>query len=176
VHAGKALYVGISNYSPDQTARAALLLKQAGTPCLIHQPRYSLFERTPERGLLEVLERDGLGCIVFSPLAQGVLSNRYLNGIPSDARAAKDPRFLKPEQLTPETLRKVEDLNRVAEARGQSLAQMALAWVLRKPVVTSALIGASSASQIEENVAATKNLGFDAATLSRIDAILASPS
>ena len=173
VRSGKALYAGISNYDPAGTARAAQLLREMGAPCLIHQPRYSLFERTPERGLFDVLEREGIGCIVFSPLAQGLLSNRYLQGIPEDARAARDPRFLKPEHVTEAKIATVRKLDEKARSRGQSLAQMALAWVLRRPVVTSALIGASSPQQIEENVALVDKSSFEAAELEAIDDILA---
>jgi L-glyceraldehyde 3-phosphate reductase len=172
VRSGKALYAGISNYDADATARAAKLLREMGAPCLLHQPRYSMFERTPEQGLFAALEREGIGCIVFSPLAQGVLSNRYLEGIPKDARAGRDPRFLKPEQITKDKLDKVRRLDALARVRGQSLAQMALAWVLRRPVVTSALIGASSAQQIEENVALVERPAFDTAELRAIDDVL----
>jgi L-glyceraldehyde 3-phosphate reductase len=173
VRSGKALYAGISNYDPEGTARAATLLREMGAPCLIHQPRYSLFERTPERGLLDVLAREGMGCIVFSPLAQGLLSNRYLGGIPKDARAGRDPRFLKPEEITKDKLDKVRKLEALAKARGQSLAQMALAWVLRNPVVTSALIGASTPQQVEENVGLLSRPTFEAAELRAVDEILA---
>ncbi len=172
VRAGKALYAGLSNYGPETTEKAAGLLREMGAPCLIHQPRYSLFERTPEKGLFRVLEREGIGCIAFSPLAQGVLTNRYLAGMPPDARARRDPRFLKPEHITEETLSKVRKLDALAQARGQSLAQMALSWVLRRPVVTSALIGASNPKQIEENVSITIPPAFDASELSAIDEIL----
>jgi L-glyceraldehyde 3-phosphate reductase len=153
VRSGKALYAAISNYGPEGTAKAAALLREMGAPCLIHQPRYSMFERTPEQGLFDVLEREGIGCIVFSPLAQGVLTNRYLEGIPKDARASRDPRFL-------------------AQSRGQSLAQMALAWVLRKPAVTSALIGASSPKQVEENIATVEKLAFSASETAAVDEVL----
>jgi L-glyceraldehyde 3-phosphate reductase len=173
VRCGKALYVGISNYDAEGTARAARLLRELGAPCLIHQPRYSLFERAPEAGLFELLSREGIGCIAFSPLAQGLLSNRYLKGIPADARAAKDPRFLTPAQITAQTLSKVRELDAIARERGQSLAQMALAWVLREPVVTSALIGASSVTQVEENVALLDKLAFSQRELDAIDRILA---
>jgi len=173
VRAGKALYAGISNYSPAQTARAAALLRELGTPCLIHQPRYNLLERGPEQGLFPVLEREGIGAIVFSPLAKGVLTNRYFAGIPADARAARDPRFLKPEHLTPELLARTRRLDALAQARGQSLAQMALAWVLRQPAVTSALIGASQPGQIEDNLGALRNLAFTREELAQIDRILA---
>ena len=172
VRTGKALYVGISNYNPEQTARAAEILRGLGTPLLIHQPKYHMFERTIEQGLLAVLAREGVGCIPFTPLAQGLLTGRYLEGIPADARAARDPRFLKPEHITEEKLGKIRQLNSFAQARGQSLAQMALAWVLRDPTVTSALIGASRASQLEENLQATRNLTFTATELAAIDQVL----
>jgi L-glyceraldehyde 3-phosphate reductase len=172
VRSGKALYAAISNYGPEATTQAAGLLREMGAPCLIHQPRYSMFERTPEQGLFDVLDREGIGSIVFSPLAQGVLTNRYLEGIPKDARAARDPRFLKPEQITEDKMGTVRKLDALARARGQSLAQMALAWVLRKPVVTSALIGASSPQQVEENVAVLEKLGFDGDELAAIESVL----
>jgi L-glyceraldehyde 3-phosphate reductase len=172
VRSGKALYAGISNYDPDNTARAAKLLREMGAPCLIHQPRYSMVERAPERGLFAVLEREGIGCIAFSPLAQGVLTGRYLEGIPADARAARDPRFLKPEHITKDKLAKVRKLDAIARSRGQSLAQMALAWVLRKGVVTSALIGASTPKQIEENVALVDKPAFAAEELQAIEDVL----
>ncbi len=174
VRQGKALYVGISNYNPDQTREAAHILRQMGTPCLLHQPRYSLLDRWVEGGLLEVLEQEGVGCIVFSPLAQGQLTDRYLEGIPPGARASKTERVW----LTPETVRqnlpKVKKLNALARKRGQKLSQMALAWVLRKPQVTSALIGASSVRQLEENLAALDTLQFTEAELKDIEEILAS--
>jgi len=172
VRSGKALYAAISNYGPEATTKAAGLLREMGAPCLIHQPRYSMFERTPEQGLFEVLEHQGIGSIVFSPLAQGVLTNRYLDGIPKDARAGRDPRFLKPEQITKDKIATVRKLDAIAQGRGQSLAQMALAWALRKPVVTSALIGASSPKQIEENVAVLGKLGFAESELAAIEAVL----
>ena len=172
VHAGKALYVGLSNYDPQQTARAAQLLRELGTPCLIHQPKYHLFERTPERGLFDVLVQEGIGGIVFCPLAQGLLTGRYLGGIPADARAARDPRFLKPEHITEDKLGRIRRLDALAKGRGQSLAQMALAWVLRQPAVTSALIGASKISQIDENVAALAKLAFAPDELQEIERIL----
>jgi L-glyceraldehyde 3-phosphate reductase len=172
VRAGKALYAAVSNYGAEATARAAGLLREMGTPCLIHQSRYSMFERTPEHGLFEVLDREGMGCIVFSPLAQGVLTSRYLEGIPADARAARDPRFLKPEQITKDKIATVRRLDAIARSRGQSLAQMALAWVLRQPVVTSALIGASNPKQVEENVAVLEKRGLDASELAAIEAAL----
>jgi L-glyceraldehyde 3-phosphate reductase len=172
VRSGKALYVGISNYSPEQTARAAALLRELGTPCLIHQPRYHMFDRTIEQGLLATLAKEGIGCIPFCPLAQGLLTGRYLSGIPADARAARDPRFLRPEHITEAKVAKIRQLNALAQKRGQSLAQMSLAWVLRHPAVTSALIGASKASQVEENLGAIKNLAFSPDELSQIDRIL----
>jgi L-glyceraldehyde 3-phosphate reductase len=172
VRQGKALYVGISSYKPEQTRRAARILRGFGTPCLIHQPSYNMFNRWIEDGLLAALEEEGIGCIVFSPLAQGLLSDRYLSGIPEDSRAAKPHGFLKREQITEEKLAKVRKLNEIAGARGQSLAQMAIAWVLRHTVVTSALVGASKVSQIEDSVAALKNLAFTREELQRISGIL----
>ena len=175
VRSGKALYAGISNYPAELTARMAALLRGLGTPCLIHQPKYSMFERTPEKGLLDTLLKEGIGSIVFSPLAQGMLSNRYLSGIPADSRAGHDPRFLKPEHLTESKLAAIRALNALAQQRGQSLAQMALAWVLRQPAVTTALIGASKPEQVADNVAVIRNLKFTTEELDRIDKILASP-
>jgi len=172
VRSGRALYVGLSNYNPEQTAAAAQLLRGLGTPCLIHQPKYHLFERMAECGLIEVLRREGIGGIAFCPLAQGLLTSRYLGGIPADARAARDPRFLKPEDITEERLGKIRLLDAIARARGQSLAQMALSWVLREPAITSALIGASKTSQIEENLGALKNLQFGARELAEIESAL----
>jgi len=174
VRQGKALYVGISSYSPEQTRRAAQILKELGTPCLIHQPAYNMFNRWVEDGLLDVLTEEGIGCIAFSPLAQGQLTDRYLNGIPSGARATKTERvWLTPEDVK-KNLPKAKKLNELAKQRGQSLAQMALAWILRKPVVTSALIGASSVKQLEDNLAALNNLKFSEDELSSIEAILKS--
>ena len=172
VKAGKALYAGISNYNAEDTARAAGLLREFGTPCLIHQPKFHLFERWIEQGLTQVLLDEGIGGIAFCPLAQGLLTGRYLAGIPADSRAGHDPRFLKPEHITEEKLGKIRQLDALAKRRGQSLAQMALAWVLHNPAITSALIGASKVSQIEENVAALKNLAFTAAELAEIDRIV----
>lgn len=172
VRSGKALYVGISNYSPEKTAEAAAILKSLGTPLLIHQPSYSMLNRTVENGLLDVLEENGVGSIAFTPLAQGLLTNKYLNGIPNDSRAASPSVFLNENNVTPEVLRKIRALNQMAAARGQSLAQFALAWVLRGGRVTSALIGASKVSQIEDNVAALNNLEFSKEELDRIEAIL----
>jgi L-glyceraldehyde 3-phosphate reductase len=173
VRAGKALYVGLSNYGPELTGRAAQLLRGLRAPCLIHQPRYHLFERTPEHGLFEVLTREGIGGIAFCPLAQGLLTNRYLAGIPPDARAARDPRFLKPEDITEQKLVKIRALDALARARGQTLAQMSLAWVLRQPAITTALIGASKVRQLEENVQVVSRLDFGAAELAAIERILA---
>ena len=172
VRSGKALYAALSNYNAEQTARAAKILRELGTPCLIHQPKYHLFDRWIERGLTKVLHDEGIGGIAFCPLAQGLLTNRYLAGIPSDSRAAHDPRFLKPEHITEDKLARIRQLDRVARARGQSLAQMSLAWVLRNPVITSALIGASKVSQIQENVAAVQNVSFAPSELAEIDRIV----
>jgi L-glyceraldehyde 3-phosphate reductase len=172
VRQGKALYAGISSYTAGQTREAARILRELGTPCLIHQPSYSMFNRWIEDGLLEVLDEEGIGCIVFSPLAQGLLTDKYLSGIPTDSRAAKPHGFLKPEQVTEEKLDKVRRLNEVARARGQTLAQMALAWVLRHPGMTSALVGASRVGQVEDNVATLENLDFSAEELQAIEEIL----
>jgi L-glyceraldehyde 3-phosphate reductase len=172
VRQGKALYVGISNYSPEKTRQAAKLLRDLGTPCLIHQPRYSLLDRWVEGGLLDVLTEEGIGCIVFSPLAQGQLTDRYLNGIPEGARATKTERvWLTPDNVK-ENLPKIKKLNELANRRGQKLSQMAIAWVLRQPAVTSALVGASSVSQLEINLAALNNLQFSAEELREIEKIL----
>ncbi len=173
VRSGKALYVGISQYKPEDTKKAVNALKELGIHLLIHQPKYSMFERWVEGGLLEVLEEEGIGSIVFSPLAQGLLTNKYLNGIPEDSRAAKKGTFLKRENITEEVIQKVKKLNNLAKKREQSLAQMAIAWVLRKPAVTSALIGASKVSQIEDAVGSLKNLKFSDEELKSIDKILA---
>jgi L-glyceraldehyde 3-phosphate reductase len=175
VRSGKALYAAISNYPPELTARMAALLRELGTPCLIHQPKYSMFVRTPEQGLFDTLLKEGIGSIVFSPLAQGMLTDRYLSGIPADSRAGRDPRFLKPAHLTDSKLAAIRALNALAEQRGQSLAQMALAWVLRQPAVTTALIGASKPEQVTDNVAVIKNLRFTGEELDRIENTLASP-
>lgn len=172
VRSGKALYVGISNYPADKTREAATILKQLGTPCLIHQPKYSMFERWIEDGLLDVLETEGIGCIPFSPLAQGLLTDRYLNGIPEGSRASKSWGFLKPHQVEP-ALSKVVALNQLALQRGQSLAQMALAWVLRDPRITSVLIGASSVAQLDDNLATLHQLSFSEEELNLIESILA---
>jgi L-glyceraldehyde 3-phosphate reductase len=173
VRRGKALYAGISSYTPEQTRQAATILRELGTPCLIHQPSYSMFNRWIEDGLLDVLEKEGIGCIVFSPLAQGLLTDRYLGGIPADSRAAKPHGFLRREQVTDAKLAKVRKLNEIAQARGQRMAQMAIAWNLRHAGMTSVLVGASRVRQIEENVAALNNLEFTAEELEAIDGILA---
>lgn len=174
VRQGKALYAGISSYNPEQTRRAAKILRELGTPCLIHQPSYNMFDRWVEGGLLDVLLEEGIGCIVFSPLAQGQLTDRYLKGIPSGARATKTERvWLTPDDVKA-NLPKVQQLNELAQARGQSLAQMAIAWVLRKPAVTSALIGASSVRQLEDNLAALNHLKFSEDELEKIEEILKS--
>jgi L-glyceraldehyde 3-phosphate reductase len=172
VRSGRALYAGLSNYNPAQAAAAIKILRELGTPCLIHQPKYSMFERTPERGLLDVLGKEGVGAIAFCPLAQGLLTDRYLKGIPADARAAKPHGFLKRKDVDEGHLAKVRALNELASERGQSLAQMALAWVLRDSRMTTALIGASRVEQIEQNVAALAKLDFAREELARIDAIL----
>jgi len=173
VRSGKALYSGISSYDARQTATAAKILRELGTPCLIHQPKYSMFDRWVESGLLDVLGNEGVGGIAFCPLAQGLLTDRYLDGIPADSRANKPHGFLKKHDIDEHRLAKVRALNAVAAERGQSLAQMALAWVLRDGRMTSALIGASRVEQIEQNVAALANLQFSVVELGRIDAILA---
>ena len=172
VRSGRALYVGISSYPPGLARQAATMLRSLGTPCLIHQPSYNMFNRWIEDGLLSVLEEEGIGCIVFSPLAQGMLTDRYLQGIPDDSRAAKSATFLRREDVTDARLTQVRALNQVAQSRGQSLAQMALAWNLRHPQVTSVLVGASKVSQIEGNVAALANLEFAAGELEAIERIL----
>ncbi len=173
VRSGRALYIGLSNYGPERTVEAAKILRDLGTPCLIHQPYYNMFGRQIEEGLTDVLEAEGIGCIPFSPLAQGMLTNRYLEGVPADSRAGQGIFFLKPKDVTDEKIAKVRKLNEIAIARGQSMAQMALAWVLRLPQVTSALIGASKVTQIEDAVGAVRNLDFSQGELERIDAILA---
>jgi len=173
VRSGKALYVGVSNYSPEQIATAASILRDLGTPCLIHQPSYNMFNRGVEQGLLETLATEGIGCIAFCPLAQGLLTGRYLEGIPSDSRASKAHSFLKKDNITDETIATIRQLNALAQDRGQSLAQMSLAWVLRQDAITTALIGASRVEQLEENVATLDNLDFTDAELQRIDTILA---
>lgn len=172
VRQGKALYVGLSNYPADLARQAIEILDDLGTPCLIHQPKYSMFERWVEGGLLSLLQEKGVGSIAFSPLAGGQLTDRYLNGIPADSRAASTSRFLNPDQITPQKLEKVRALNVLAERRGQKLSQMALAWVLRDDKVTSVLIGASKTAQIEDAVGMLANRHFTSEECAEIDAIL----
>ncbi|HEX6037326.1 aldo/keto reductase [Longimicrobium sp.] len=172
VRSGKALYAGVSNYPPELTREAARMLREMRVPFVLHQPKYSMLERTPENDLFAALEEEGIGCIVFSPLAQGLLTDRYLRGIPADSRAAKPTGFLREDAVTEERRAQLLALNEVARARGQSLAQLALAWVLRNPVVTSALIGASRVQQLEANVAALDNLALFDDELREIDRIL----
>jgi L-glyceraldehyde 3-phosphate reductase len=172
VRSGKALYAAVSNYPPDLTREAARILREMRVPFVLHQPKYSMLERTPERGLLQVLEEEGIGCIVFSPLAQGLLTDRYLRDIPADSRAAKPHGFLREDQVTEERRAQLVALDRIARARGQSLAQLAIAWVLRHPAVTSALIGASRVQQLDDNVAALDNLALADAELREIERLL----
>lgn len=172
VRQGKALYVGLSNYKVEEAEKAIAILKQLGTPCLIHQPKYSMFERWVEGGLLDVLEKDGVGCIPFSPLAQGMLSNKYLNGIPEDSRAAKTTGALQQSQLTPERLNQIKQLNNIAQQRGQTLAQMALAWLLKDPRVTSVLVGASKPEQLADSLRCLDNIQFSDEELDQIETIL----
>ncbi|MBI2427423.1 MAG: L-glyceraldehyde 3-phosphate reductase [Ignavibacteriales bacterium] len=160
IRSGKALYVGISNYPAETTRQAAHILRSMGTPCLIHQPRYNMFDRRIEKELLSVVDKEGIGCIPFSPLAQGLLTDKYLKGIPADSRAGKPGGFLRPEHITEEKLSKVRRLNDLALQRGQTLAQMSLAWILRRPEVTSVLVGASRVSQIDDAVKSLMNLSF----------------
>jgi L-glyceraldehyde 3-phosphate reductase len=173
VRSGRALYVGISNYPADLARQAAEILRGLGTPAVIHQPVYNMFNRWVEGGLLEALEDEGLGCIAFSPLAQGLLTDKYLHGIPAGSRASKPHGFLRPEQITDDKLNRVRQLNDLAHTRGQTLAQMALAWVLRHPGLTSVLIGASRVAQIDDAVGALHNLAFTESELQTIDKILA---
>lgn len=173
VKSGKALYAGISNYGPDQTKRAIKCMNDMGMHMLIHQPNYSMFNRSIEHGLTDVLAEEGVGMIAFGPLAGGRLTGRYLNGIPADSRAVHDPRFLRASDISEDLLKTVRSLNEVAERRGQSLAQLALVWALRNPAVTSALIGASNPEQVAENVKALENMELSAEELAEIDAILA---
>lgn len=174
VRSGKALYAGISNYPPDQVRQAIQILRGLGTPCLIHQPSYSMFNRWVEDGLLSVLGDEGVGCIVFSPLAQGLLTDKYLSGVPDGSRAAKPHGFLRPEHVTDAKLAKIAQLNTLAATRGQTLAQLALRWVLRHSAVTSALIGASRTAQIDDAVGALRGPGLTDEELQQIEAILAS--
>ncbi|WP_046243727.1 L-glyceraldehyde 3-phosphate reductase [Hymenobacter terrenus] len=172
VRQGKALYVGISNYQPTEAAEALRLLRELGTPCLIHQPKYSMFERWVEDGLLDLLGKEGVGCIPFSPLAQGLLTNKYLHGIPADSRVAKGTDSLQASNLTPERLDQARRLNEVAQARNQSLAQLALAWLLKDERVTSVLIGASKPEQLDDSLRCLENLAFSPEELAAIEQIL----
>ena len=172
VQQGKALYVGLSNYTAEQTSAAVAILKSLGTPCLIHQPKYSMFERWVEHGLLDVLEANGVGCIPFSPLAQGLLTDRYLKGIPEGSRASKPTGFLQEGEVTPEKIEKVKKLHQLAQQRGQSLAQMALAWILKDKRITTVLIGASSVAQLDNNLDTLRNTAFTKEELDAIEAIL----
>ena len=172
VRHGKALYVGLSNYDAEQTSQAVKILASLGTPCLIHQPKYSMFVRWVEHGLLDVLEENGIGCIPFSPLAQGLLTDRYLNGIPANSRAAKSHGFLKEEEITPEKLVTIKALNEIANSRGQSLAQMALAWILKDNRITTVLIGASSVGQLDANLDMANKLDFTKEELQSIEKLL----
>ncbi len=172
VRQGKALYAGISNYPADEAAKAIAILKRLGTPCLIHQPKYSMFERWVEGGLLDVLEKDGVGCIPFSPLAQGLLTNKYLHGIPEDSRAAKSTGFLQASQVTEERVSQIRRLNDIAKDRGQTLAQMALAWLLKDERVTSVLIGASRPEQLADSLKCLDNIEFSKEELDKIENIL----
>ena len=172
VRSGKALYAGISNYPARQTKAAAGILKSLGTPCLLHQPKYSMMVREPENDLLDILDNEGIGCIAFSPLAQGLLTSKYLDGIPEDSRAAKSHGFLQKESITPNLLEKINSLNILATERKQSLAQMALAWLLKDTSVTSVLVGASSKKQLMDNLGALQNTEFSTDELNKIDEIL----
>ncbi|HEY0680012.1 MAG TPA: L-glyceraldehyde 3-phosphate reductase [Chitinophagaceae bacterium] len=172
VRQGKALYVGISNYQAEDAAKAIEMLRRMGTPCLIHQPKYSMFERWVENGLLDVLEREGVGCIPFSPLAQGLLTNKYLHGIPKDSRAAKSHGFLQEKEITADRLNKIKLLDQLAKERGQSLAQMALSWILKDNRITSVLIGASRPEQLEDSLECLNNTEFGGVELERIEEIL----
>ncbi|RZL19452.1 MAG: L-glyceraldehyde 3-phosphate reductase, partial [Pedobacter sp.] len=168
----KALYVGISNYSAEEAAAAIKILKENGTPCLIHQPKYSMFERWVENGLLDVLEENGVGCIPFSPLAQGLLTDKYLHGIPADSRVATSGVFLKESNITPEKIEVVNKLNEVAKTRGQKLSHMALSWILKDKRVTAVLIGASKPEQITDSIKALDNTIFSEEEIKLIDEIL----
>ena len=173
VRQGKALYAGISSYSKEETAQAVAILKRLGTPCLIHQPKYSMFDRWVEGGLMEVLQHEGIGCIPFSPLAQGLLTNKYLHGIPEDSRIAKPHGFLKENHLDEATLGKIRKLNDLAQHRGQTLAQMALSWILKDNRVTTVLVGASKPAQLSDSLECLKNLQFSGEELQQIETILA---
>jgi len=172
VRQGKALYVGISNYKKEEAAKAFEILRKLGTPCIIHQPKYSMFERWVEDGLLDTLEKNGVGCIPFSPLAQGLLTNKYVSGIPADSRAARPTGFLKEDQVTAERISQVKKLNTIAEKRGQTLAQMALSWLLKDKRITSVLIGASRPEQLADSLSCQNNIQFSAEELGTIEQIL----
>ena len=172
VRQGKALYVGISQYNAEDTTKAAEILKKQGTPFLIHQPRYNMMDRWVEEALLDTLETIGIGSIVFSPLEQGILTSKYLDGIPSDSRAATEGSYLDKSQITPEVVEQIQKLNKIAESRDQSLAQMAVSWLLKDERVTSVLVGVSKVSQLEDNIAAIKNISFSKDELKNIDSIL----
>ena len=172
VRQGKALYVGLSNYQPAEANEAFRILRELGTPCLIHQPKYSMFERWVENGLLDLLGEEGVGCIPFSPLAQGLLTNKYLHGIPDDSRVAKGVGFLQESHLTPQRLDQARRLNDIAQARHQSLAQLALAWLLKDERVTSVLIGASKPEQLDDSLGCLENLTFSAEELTAIEGVL----
>lgn len=172
VRQGKALYIGISNYGTDEAAKAIALLDQLGTPCIIHQPKYSMYERWIEGGLLDLLGDKGVGCIPFSPLAQGLLTNKYLNGVPDDSRAAKSHGFLQKDQITPERLKQLHELDALAKKREQTLAQMALSWVLRDERITSVLVGASKPEQLEDSLKCLDHMHFDKSELNQIEKIL----
>lgn len=172
VRQGKALYVGISNYKPEEAARAIQILKELGTPCIIHQPKYSMYERWIEDGLLDLLGSEGVGCIPFSPLAQGMLTDKYLKGIPEDSRAAKSHGFLQRDQITDEKLTQLNKLNAIAQERGQKLAHMALSWILRDERITSVLVGASKPEQLADSLKCLENTNFTKDELNRIDLIL----
>ena len=173
VRQGKALYVGISNYRPEEAEQALRILRELGTPCLIHQPRYSMMDRWVEEGLLDLLENEGVGCIPFSPLEQGLLTNKYLGGIPAESRAAKPHGFLRASQITEHRLQQVRQLDQLAQARGQTLAQMALAWILKDTRITSVLIGASRPEQLADSLKCLDKLGFSPEELEGIERILA---
>ena len=172
VRQGKALYIGISQYSAEDTAKASKILKRLGTPCLIHQPRYSMLDRWVENGLLKVLLNEGIGAIAFSPLEQGILTNKYLKGIPKGSRASSDTGYLERDQITPNLLDKVSKLNEIALNRGQSLAQMSIAWILRNSEITTVLIGVSSQEQLIDNINGLENLNFSTSELDQIESIL----
>ena len=172
VRQGKALYVGISQYNAEDTAKAAAILKDMGTPFLIHQPRYNMIDRWVEDGLLDTLEDIGLGSIVFSPLEQGILTSKYIDGIPEDSRAGTEGSYLDKSQITPEVVNQIQELNKIADSRGQSLAQMAVAWLLKDDRVTSVLVGVSKVQQLEDNIAAIENIQFSREELDKIDRIL----